>query len=413
MAREMDFVDECYADKDLSLLKKLTLVIPTYNRNYYLSRCLWYHAHFPFGQIIVADSSPEEKKVVNRETVAKVREMFGSDILYLEYEPETEKYGGDIYRKWGDAVSHSNTRYTQICTDKEFLMPETLLKCILFCDGDDGYIGAMGVWYNLTSSESGLQNMNITPIDPGNISLIEDDNPLVRMNDVFMRPQISAKSLLLCLMRTDCLKKVHGHYISYNISDIRYGEIFLAYSGYLYGKVKCFKNNIHKIRDEIAIQRDRATRKAGYINSSESSTTRYPAISEYNILDDAKLFESIYRNAMINELINTVQIPKDRAIIYVQEMMASPLFGKQIGNKNLKSRASNYWNKYPLIGVCWRNLPLQVQHIANKFTIFVFKIPLPITSLPTLKIEKNPETNIINNLIIETIGDKDNDLPIK
>ena len=29
MAREMDFVDECYADKDLSLLKKLTLVIPT------------------------------------------------------------------------------------------------------------------------------------------------------------------------------------------------------------------------------------------------------------------------------------------------------------------------------------------------------------------------------------------------
>ena len=69
MMREMDFVDECYADKDLSLLKKLTLVIPTYNRNYYLSRCLWYHAHFPFGEIIVADSSPEEKKVVNRETV--------------------------------------------------------------------------------------------------------------------------------------------------------------------------------------------------------------------------------------------------------------------------------------------------------------------------------------------------------
>ena len=49
MVREMDFVDECYADKDLSLLKKLTLVIPTYNRNYYLSRCLWYHAHFPYA----------------------------------------------------------------------------------------------------------------------------------------------------------------------------------------------------------------------------------------------------------------------------------------------------------------------------------------------------------------------------
>ena len=346
------------------------------------------------------------------DSVRKIWSLFHVTIIYLEYEPETEKYGGDIYKKWGDAVSQSNTTYTQICTDKEFLMPETLLKCIQFCDGDDRYIGAMGVWYNLTCSDLGLQNMTITPIDPGNISLIEDDNPLVRIEDVFMRPQISAKSLLLCLMRTDCLKKVHGHYISYNISDIRYGEIFLAYSGYLYGKIKCFKNDIHKIRDEIVIQRDRSTHKAGYINSSESSTTRYPAFSDYDILDDTKLFESLYRNAMINELINTVKFSEDRAIIYVQKLMASPLFGKEIGNKNLKSRASGYWNKYPLIGICWRTLPLHVQHIINMFTISVFKIPLPITSLPILKIEKNPETNIIHNLIRETMNAKNDDLPI-
>ena len=64
---------------------------------------------------------PEEKKVVNRETVAKIREMFGANVLYLEYQPETEKYGGDIYRKWGKAVQHVETEYSQICTDKEFL----------------------------------------------------------------------------------------------------------------------------------------------------------------------------------------------------------------------------------------------------------------------------------------------------
>ena len=107
--RELDYVDAYYQDKDLSLLNKLTLVIPTYNRNYYLSRCLWYHAHFPFGQIIIADSSPEDKKIVNRETVEKIRSLFHINIIYLEYEPETEKYGGDIYKKWGDAVSQSNT----------------------------------------------------------------------------------------------------------------------------------------------------------------------------------------------------------------------------------------------------------------------------------------------------------------
>ena len=38
--RQPDFVDECYADKDLSMLQKLTLVIPTYfrciNRDIYI-----------------------------------------------------------------------------------------------------------------------------------------------------------------------------------------------------------------------------------------------------------------------------------------------------------------------------------------------------------------------------------------
>ena len=71
--RDTDFVDKAYENEDFSNLNKLTLIIPTYNRNYYLSRCLWYHAHFPFGQIIVADSSSEEKKVINRETVEKIR----------------------------------------------------------------------------------------------------------------------------------------------------------------------------------------------------------------------------------------------------------------------------------------------------------------------------------------------------
>ena len=147
--REPDFVDEYYADKNLSQLEKLTLIIPTYNRNYYLSRCLWYHAHFPFHQIIVADSSPEEKKVVNRNTISKIQAVFGTDILYLEYTPETEQYGGDIYRKWGDAVQHVETEYSQFCTDKEFLIPTSLNECISYLFENPDYITAEGVVYQL------------------------------------------------------------------------------------------------------------------------------------------------------------------------------------------------------------------------------------------------------------------------
>ena len=160
--REPDFVDECYADKDLSQLQKLTLVIPTYNRNYYLSRCLWYHAHFPFGEIIVADSSPEEKKAVNRETVAKIRSIFSANIRYLEYEPETDKYGGDIYRKWSDAVQHVETKYSIICIDKAFLVPSWLISAEEVLESNQNYVSVYGNTFMLRSRQNPLVRRSIS-----------------------------------------------------------------------------------------------------------------------------------------------------------------------------------------------------------------------------------------------------------
>ena len=150
--RVLDYVDECYLNSDLSLLNKLTLIIPTYNRNYYFSRCLWYHAHFPFGQIIVADSSPEDKKVVNRDTVEKIRLLFNTNILYLEYEPENEQYGGDIYQKWANAVLKVNTEYSQICTDKEFVIPSSVQSSLEYLEEHANYVCADGRYYLIKNS---------------------------------------------------------------------------------------------------------------------------------------------------------------------------------------------------------------------------------------------------------------------
>ena len=122
----MDCVYETYEGKDLSQLQKVTLVIPTHNRNYYLSRCLWYHAHFPFAEIIVADSSDESKRRVNHQTISEIQQMFSTKITYLEYDFPAEEYGGEIYRKWGDAVSRVETEFSLSCTDKEFLIPMTI-----------------------------------------------------------------------------------------------------------------------------------------------------------------------------------------------------------------------------------------------------------------------------------------------
>ena len=283
MVREMDFVDECYDDNDLSLLKKLTLIIPTYNRNYYLSRCLWYHAHFPFGQIIVADSSPEEKKVVNRDTVLKVREMFGVDILYLEYEPETEKYGGDIYRKWGDAVMHVETEYSVFCTDREFIIPTLLNQSLDYLTQHPEYICASGNRGDVMvkKSEYGI-------VQPFSMNSYEDDEPLKRIIDFSNRRRIIEN--LFSIYPSSVHKKMFENLIKYQICDIRYGEIALELQPIIIGKIKRF-NDIQRFRD----QTQKCTGTLNTVNKSESSSSRHPRVTSYPDCLRSRLQENLAR----------------------------------------------------------------------------------------------------------------------
>ena len=264
----MDFVDEFYADKDLSLLKKLTLVIPTYNRNYYLNRCLWYHAHFPFGEIIVADSSPEEKKVVNRETVAKVREQFGANVRYLEYEPENEKYGGDIYRKWGDAVQHVETEYSQFCADKEFEIPITQCRCIEYLDEHRDYSIAEGVNYLITQNR-----------EKGYTYTSWQSQGSLPSNDACARLAFTIQNNVCPLMgiyNFKVQKETYQNYIKYNIDDLRFGEAVNELQAIISGKYKRFPDRVLTCRDITQSTTN------NHANLSMSSTMRYPKIWEYS-----------------------------------------------------------------------------------------------------------------------------------
>ncbi|WP_048062102.1 glycosyltransferase family 2 protein [Methanocorpusculum labreanum] len=265
--REPDFVDECYADKDLSLLKKLTLVIPTYNRNYYLSRCLWYHAHFPFGEIIVADSSPEEKKVVNRETVAKVREMFGANVRYLAYEPETEKYGGDIYRKWGDAVQHVETEYSQICTDKEFQIVTTLCKCIHYLESHLDYTVAGGGRYHLEFRQK--RSYTLTSF----AGTIVDKDGWKRLQQFIS----SSGFTLLSIHRSKKHKEIYLNMICNNQDDLRFGEVYLDLLDVIFGKIYNILDLAITYRDQLTFNQTNSFSQ----KNQESSSFRYQVIWAY------------------------------------------------------------------------------------------------------------------------------------
>ena len=378
MVREIDFVDECYADKDLSLLKKLTLVIPTYNRNYYLSRCLWYHAHFPFGQIIVADSSPEEKKVVNRETVAKIREMFGADILYLEYEPETEKYGGDIYRKWGDAVMHVETEYSIVCTDKEFMIPSTLVSCIVFLNENRDYDIVDDIYYLVEPGENTVDNV-IRYHYPNRSHSIDESDKLVRL-EKFVK-SVDDTYNLLSLRRSTHHKFLYKVLAEYNIDDLRFGELCFELLSILSSKYKYLNCSCFKLRDMTELRKSH--------NKSESSASRYPTLECYK---DAGIYD-YYMERSVSCFISELNIGEmDKIAIENMSDTVSDLFIEFQCKRHFFRSKSKV--REIMVNIYWKLSP-KIRKYADFVLVFTRVIPsreqlipqsIPREALPILEI---------------------------
>lgn len=398
MVRESDFVDECYADKDLSLLKKLTLVIPTYNRNYYLSRCLWYHAHFPFGEIIVADSSPEEKKVVNRETVTKVREMFGTNIRYLEYEPETEKYGRDIYRKWGDAVQHVETEYSQIVTDKEFTIPTTLNKGIMFLDGNPDYGSVDGKYYfaeldsnNKIKYTEGYKNERGWSTKCS----LPFTNPIDRYLTASTRTNASTN--LMSLRRADIHKEVYNNLIKYDIRDIRFGEFLPEFTTIIKAKHYYFADDFFNFRDTINATKGRKA------ILSESSCSRYPYFEQYIEDEVYDVYFKTAVNCLTDEMIKSgCNLKSDEIEEIINTTLPHALERRGYYSNSRSIRESFYYNytKY---------CPKKIQtELINPILIKILNLD---DNMKNKTDHIGDDLKIINKLIIDSNKYHQDDLP--
>lgn len=386
----MDFVDEFYADKDLSLLNKLTVVIPTYNRNYYLSRCLWYHSHFPFGEIIVADSSPEGKKVVNRETVRKLIEERGVNIRYLEYPPETEKYGGDIVRKWGDAVQHVETEYSQIFTDKEFLIPKTLCKCIAFLDEHDDYDLATGSRYHIKSLKSG--DIQYFEASPGRTLSLNYPDPLARLLAFSVSRPYPFN--LLALMRSHVHKDAYNKLLEYGIDDLRFGEHGLELLSVISSKSVYFPNEHHECRDLTQLSSSRRTKHS----TPESSASRYPLLNEY-------VQSGLYADYMdrLASCLTREYLSSDSSTMTVQDVNEL----MKIAITNLQT-ISGFFGNPQLEVLRWGTLILS--YLPTKISIYVRRVlnrseQSPVADIPN-------EFQVITQILIKTLYLHKRDEPI-
>ena len=371
--REPDFVDEYYADKNLSQLEKLTLIIPTYNRNYYLSRCLWYHAHFPFHQIIVADSSPEEKKVVNRNTISKIQATFGTDILYLEYNPETEPYGGDIYRKWGDAVQHVDTEYSQLCTDKEFLIPTSINECILYLSENPDYVTAEGVVYKLKENSNAEYMCTPWQDVPSVDSYAVEERLLTGYERV--------TGALFSIYRSIQHKQIYQNLRTYNVDDIRYGETAIEIEPLFFGKVKKLRDSAGRVRDVSNVTKNNVLYTS--TNTSESSFLRYPRIYDYPPEQTERLMQNL------TDCLHSIY-PLDKETIK-QHLI------EIIKRRYYPNSGYSVFDKHPLVRNIWGKMPFWIKDFVKERIRWEKEISYSTDELGN-------EIQIIANIIQNTIN---------
>lgn len=115
-----------------------TIVIPTYDRPAFLGRLLRYYADSGTTRpIVVADSSADEAKQLNRDVIASLDSLEVSH--FDHYAHDTSPYA-----KLADAAAHVATPYSVVCADDDFTTEWGIGECAAYLAANPDYSIAQG-----------------------------------------------------------------------------------------------------------------------------------------------------------------------------------------------------------------------------------------------------------------------------
>ena len=227
-----------------------------------------------------------KKRVINKETVSNIQKQFDIDIIYLEYETESDPHGRDIFQKWGDAVMHVDTDYSIITTDKQFTIPNILSSGIRFLEENDDYVSIDFTKCRIQVSSNQYPIVYIDQIfTEGKISM---DSPISRYETLCNQSGINAQ--LFAIYKTQTQKQMYNHISKL---DIRFAEIYLNVSSAIYGKIMIVTELIAICRDLTFLYDNR-----GNVHLEESSTMRYPTLSEYKLSGVYNKYYNKFKNEL-------------------------------------------------------------------------------------------------------------------
>ena len=205
-----------------------TILIPTYNRSYYLRRILSYYNEYAGNyDIIVADSSSDENKKRNK----KIISLFSNiNILYINYHSEIHPH-----HKFTDALNHVNTKYCVFCADDDFVAPNGIDQSTDFLEKNPDFTVAHGYYisFYLKNDKRKKQHFYWDPIYPyKSITFPDAEHRLTEHFSNYSVPTFYA------VHRTDFLKMIFKETMDFT-DDYRFGELLPSVLTLIHGKMKC------------------------------------------------------------------------------------------------------------------------------------------------------------------------------
>lgn len=223
-----------------------TVLIITYNRPNHLKRALSYYCRgaisFP---IVVADSSSEEIKKLNKQTVALLNSSY---ILYLD------KYSSDINpaTKIVDVLKHVDTEYCVLCADDDFISSIGIYEAVTFLAQSPNYVSAYGnyVWFSFRYNKQGKPCFTYKYLESQSTEQESSQDRLIH------RTICGNEITLYSVQRTDFMKISIGQAseIAGNLQsigayrqtvDLLFVELLISLLPPIYGKMKCLDTLSH------------------------------------------------------------------------------------------------------------------------------------------------------------------------
>jgi glycosyltransferase domain-containing protein len=207
-----------------------SLVVPTYNRPFFLERLLRYYAHLHFAfPLVVADSSFGPSLDENLRIVGSVKSSL--TVTHQIYSPDMNPYA-----KLATTLATSQSKYAAVCADDDFLVPDGIAKCLDFLEAHPDYSIAHGrsaAVLIAARSDNGL-NGEIRDSSTYPQRTIESDDPASRLEDHLTRHTATYYSIHRRLQILANLQQADDQTVDY-----RFGELLASCLSIIQGKAKC------------------------------------------------------------------------------------------------------------------------------------------------------------------------------